>query len=164
MAVQGQRVWSRVEAPGTARGHALVARFGGEPWRAWENANGSWNVQYGDGPAAVVDDWAAVRATAERWRDRAPPLPNPLNPYVANAAAAGSAIALRAHFAANPQVVATEHQRQVCSVLPREWLADGCALMPTGVTRVTVRRGLGSHAVAALRRARLPFAAEVVER
>lgn len=164
MSSHGQRVWSRVEAPGTARGHALVARFGGSQWKLWENADGTWNVQYGDAGSILADDWTTARGIAERWRTRLPPVSNPLNPYVANAAAAGSAIALRAHLVPNPQTMAVDRHREVCRLIPAGWLAGGCELLSSGVTRVSVHRGCREMTLRALRATPLPFAVEVVER
>lgn len=163
MAKSGQRVWSRVEAPGTLRGHALVASFGGERWTAWENADGRWSLRYGDGDPVITDDWTAARGLAEKLRDRAPPQHNPINPHVANAAAAGTAFAMRAQVLPNPMRTAAGRQSQVCAAVPASWLARGCSLLPSGVTRVTVHRGMKRAAVQAVSAANFPFDVEVVE-
>ena len=61
-----QRIWRRVEAPGTFRGHALVADLHGVRWYAWEQRDGSWGARRGDGAPIPFGTWTELRTTAER--------------------------------------------------------------------------------------------------
>lgn len=66
-----QRIWRRVEAPGTYRGHALVADLHGVRWYAWEMHDGTWRATRGEdggrvSPWTSFPTWTDLRTTAER--------------------------------------------------------------------------------------------------
>lgn len=165
MASDVQRVWSRVEAPGTARGHALVASFGRKRWTAWENADGSWSLRYGEGTPVKVAEWADARRIAETLRTRGPEgrLPNPINPHIVNAAAMGAMIGGRAPPLSNPQEQVKAAHDTVRALIPSEWLAGGCRLAPSGNLQITVHRGYAAPTALRFRSARVPFAVDIQE-
>lgn len=167
----GQTTWRRIELPGTYRGHALVARFGGEAWTAWEMPDGQWALNYGTiqikRPQRLYRDWSTARGVAEQARTGWSRVSNPVHPLIAGAAAAGAAAVVKnALLATNP---APTHFVQACSAaakvanrLPRSWMVGPVQCPSDGSVVAVVRPGF--ILAAQQRLADLPFRVTVIER
>ncbi len=165
----GQRVWHRVEAPGTHRGHAMEGTIHGRPFRAWENADGTWMLgEQGAPPVRVQGDWSAVRELADQIaRGNPGQQTNPVDPLTATAAVAGAAIAMRHSLQTNPCGPrnpfedAAARSRAVQEVVPGHWITGGVGIGPGGAVSVRVRPGKG-HATKKRLEA-LGFPVQVIE-
>jgi hypothetical protein len=160
--MSGKRTWSRVEAPGTLRGHALEAKITGDHFLGWENADGSWFLATNGSDPVRCRDWTEVRQIAEGGGARAS---NPLDPLTATAAAGGMAFAMRSFLMDNPsdkrRYLSEEHA--VLYVVPVQWLTKPPRRDRYGNVWLMARAGHRGRILRAVRRARLPFPVQVME-
>lgn len=146
-----QRIWRRVEAPGTFRGHALVADLHGSSWYAWEDRDGTWAARRDGTNMVRFPSWTELRTTVER-------APNPRRGDPRHRGAAERAA--RTHFDR-----LRERQTQEAVARARQLL--GPVLLATGPSSngiwVTVRKGHGRLAYARFVATRFPLDVKIME-